>query len=115
MRVTSDFWVSALIRRLQKQGGFAAVIRRGATDAGAIFLISRSRMGALSLFGPAPQADYTESRPAERMFTSLVAAGSQADIDARLERELRFDPDVWVVELEVEDSEIADLLEVRRP
>lgn len=115
MRVTSDFWVSALTRRVQNEGGFAAVIRRGATEAGAIFLVSRSRLGELSLFGPAPQADYDEARPSERLFVLLVKAGSQAEVDAKLEREMRFDPDIWIVELETGEEAIARLVEIRTP
>ena len=41
MRVTSEFFVSALIRRVFSSGGFAAVERRGATEAGAVFLRRR--------------------------------------------------------------------------
>lgn len=115
MRLTSDFWVSALMRRVQNEGGFAAVIRRGATEAGAVFLILRTRLGELSLYGPAPQADYGEARPSERLFTPLVRAGSQADIDAKLEREMRFDPDVWIVELEAEEDALGRLVEIRTP
>lgn len=115
MRVTSDFWVSALLRRLQGEGGFGAVMRRGAAEAGAIFLISRSRMGELSLFGPAPQTGYDGARPSERYFVQLVSAGAQEDIDAKLEREMRFDPDIWVVELEIGEERLAELIEIRTP
>ncbi|MBO6719137.1 MAG: DUF1491 family protein [Rhizobiaceae bacterium] len=112
MRVTSEFWVSALIRRIQKDGGFAAVIRRGATEAGAIFLVQRTRLGDLLLYGPAPQADYDEARPMERRFALLVRSHSQSDIDVRLEREMRFDPDVWIVELEVEETMLSGMVEI---
>ena len=37
-RVKSDFWVSVLIRRVQIEGGFAYLARRGAPEAGAIFI-----------------------------------------------------------------------------
>lgn len=115
MRVTSDFWVSALTRRLQNEGGFSAVIKRGATEAGAVFLILRSRTGELGLYGPAPQVDYDEARPSERLFAKLIEAASQDDIDAKLAREMRFDPDVWVVELEADEETLARLIEIRTP
>ncbi|MEP2580565.1 MAG: DUF1491 family protein, partial [Roseibium sp.] len=38
MRVTSEFFVSALVRRVFGEGGFAAVSRRGAPEAGAVFV-----------------------------------------------------------------------------
>lgn len=115
MRLTSEFWVSALTRRLQNEGGFAAVVKRGATEAGAVFLILRPRAGNLSLFGPAPQTNYDEARPSERYFAPLVRSGSQEDIDAKLEREMRFDPDIWIVELETEEQALDRLIEIRTP
>lgn len=115
MRLTSDFWVSALMRRLRGEGGFATIIKRGATEAGAVFLILRSRTGELDLYGPAPQTDYDQVRPSERLFALLVSAGSQDDIDARLDREMRFDPDVWIVELEADADTIARMIEITKP
>ena len=35
MRVTSDLWVAALLRRIFSEGGFGAVLRRGGDSAGA--------------------------------------------------------------------------------
>jgi len=55
------------------------------------------------LYGPAPQAMFDEARPADRLFTALAgrdAPAPDADLEARLVKELKFDPDVWVVEVE---------------
>lgn len=100
MRVTSDLWVSALMRRVFADGGFAAVTRRGATEAGAIFIIMRDRLGMLTLYGPAPQTSYDEERPSERRFSRLVETAEESTLGSRLDREMRFDPDVWIVEIE---------------
>lgn len=99
MRVTSELWVSALMRRVFAGGGFAAILRRGAVEAGAIFIVGRGRSGDVALYGPAPQAGYAEARPEERAFMRL-AAENDAEIDAKLAREARFDPDFWVLEIE---------------
>jgi hypothetical protein len=104
MRVTSDLWVSALLRRVQSAGGFGAVLRRGAVEAGAIFIVSRSRLGEVSLYGPAPQIAYEEGRPEERRFSELLGPTDDKTINARIDREARFDPDLWVIEVEVEGS-----------
>lgn len=45
MRVTTDLWVSAMVRRVFSSSGFAAVIQRGATEAGAVFVLTRDRFG----------------------------------------------------------------------
>lgn len=101
MRLTSDFWVSALVRRVFAAGGFAAIARRGATEAGAIFIVDRSRLGLFTLYGPAAQASYgDDGRPRDRIFTRLLDGVEEPDVAKRLEREGRFDPDVWVVEIE---------------
>ena len=99
MRVTSDLFVSALLRRVFSGGGFGAVISRGATEAGAVFVIWRERTGEAILYAPAAQASYDSARPDERMFREL-ARGEGTDMDARLEKERRFDSDIWIVEIE---------------
>ncbi len=108
MRVTSDLWVSALLRRAFSAGGFAAVLRKGAPEAGAVFVVSRDRLGQSVLYGPAPQASYDERKPDERKFQRLPDP-SEA-IDARIAREVRFDPDLWLVELEAGDDFVREAL-----
>ena len=100
MRVTSEFWVSALIRRCQLDGAFATVIHKGAAEAGAIFLIVNNLQGANTLIGPAPQADYGSTGPQERQFECLLSDAASSDIDQKIARERSFDPDIWVVEIE---------------
>ena len=111
MRVTTDFWVAALVKRVFSGGGFAAVVKRGAAEAGAVFVIVRDRLGAALLFGPAPQTSYDTARPDDRFFTRH-ALEDEAALDARLEKEKRFDPDIWVVEIEPGQGTIEDLISV---
>lgn len=103
MRLKSSIWVSAYVRRCDIEGAPAVVRRRGAEEAGAIFVKVNRLDGTGTLYGPAPQTMFDEARPAERLFTILAgrdAPAPDADIEARLTRELRFDPDVWIVEVE---------------
>ena len=115
MRVTTDFWVSSVVRRAFSLGGFAGVDKRGATEAGAVLLIARGRMGEVKLFAPAPQTSYDDARPQDRLFTEIVSAEDDEAIRQRIERELRFDPDLWIVELEVDESVFAELVSVTMP
>ncbi|MBZ9674796.1 DUF1491 family protein [Mesorhizobium sp. ES1-1] len=115
MRVTSDLWVSALLRRVFSAGGFAAVVKRGATEAGAVFVLARSRSGQISLFGPAPQTSYDSAKPDDRFFSLLGAGNDPAALDARLEREKKFDSDIWVVEIEAGAVPVEDLISVKTP
>lgn len=100
MRLTSDMWVSALVRRLFSEGGFAAVERRGAAEAGAIFIKQRDRDGRQRLFAPAPQSGYGSDRPVDRLFVEVELEDDPFAADDRLAREIRFDPDAWIVEIE---------------
>lgn len=111
MRVTADFWVAALMRRVFSAGGFAAIISRGASEAGAIYLLTRSRTGEVRLYRPAPQTSYSTARPEERLFT-LAADLTSDEVEARLEKERRFDPDIWIVELELASGGIEELIEI---
>jgi hypothetical protein len=115
MRLTTDFWVSALIRKVFGAGGFAAVINRGATEAGAIFVLSRDRFGETSLYGPAPQTSYDSAKPDERHFSLLGVSQDAADLEARLEKEKRFDPDIWIVEIEAGQVPVGELISVTTP
>ena len=115
MRVTTDIWVSAIVRRVFASGGFAAVIKRGAMEAGAIFLLSRSRLGEVTLHGPAPQTAYDQARPDDRIFIELESAGQPEAIEKRLEREQRFDPDIWIVEVEPGAVPLEELFVVTKP
>jgi len=103
MRLKSAIWVAAYLRRCNVEGVFAAVRRRGAEEAGAIFIKVNRLDGTGTLYGPAPQAAFDDARPADRMFAASVgqkAPAPDADIEARLTKEINFDPDVWIVEIE---------------
>jgi len=101
MRLKSNIWVAAYLRRCQTEGVFGAVRRRGAEEAGAIFVKVGTLDGNAMLYAPAPQTVYEEGRPAERIFAPAAPEQMpEAVIEDRLAREIRFDPDVWIVETE---------------
>jgi|SRR5689334_4336204 hypothetical protein len=103
MRLKTGIWVAAYIRRCNVEGVFAAVRRRGAEEAGAIFIKINRLDGTGTLYGPAPQSVFDEGQPADRMFVVLAgrdAPATDADIEARLAKEKRFDPDLWIIEIE---------------
>jgi hypothetical protein len=98
-RLRSDFWVSALPRRCAVEGVDAALRRRGAAEAGAVFVKVDHRDGTASLYGPAAQALIGGSG-GERLFTRLLGAVTPLDVEERMRREMRFDPDLWLVEID---------------
>lgn len=103
MRLKSEIWIAALVRRVFSDGGYAAIEKRGADEAGAIFLRVRHRDGLQSILAPAPQSAFESDESQERLFEVRRNAVEEADVDALLARELSFDPDLWLVELEIEN------------
>jgi hypothetical protein len=99
-RLRSDIFVSAYIRRRNGENAFAVVRRKGAAEAGAIFVCIDRLDGTADLYGPAPQTMFDEARP-ERLFQRLTKDGAgPADVAERLAKEASFDPDVWIIDVE---------------
>ena len=97
-RLTSDFWVSAYVRRRQLSGAYALVRRRGSAEAGAIFIVVDRLDGSNDLYGPALQSEADHERG--RSFERLAELVDGLKIEERLARETRFDPDLWIVVVE---------------
>jgi hypothetical protein len=113
MRLKTSIWVAAYLRRCQSAGAFGAVRRRGAEEAGAVFVKVALMDGNAMLYVPAPQAVYDDSRPIERYFTPTSPQPiSEPSVDERLGKEIRFDPDAWIVE--TEDKEGRHFLDLAR-
>lgn len=91
-RLRTEIAVSALLRRAQSAGAFGAVLRKGDPDAG-IYLVVVRRGAALSLYVPARNMDGARVWWPE---TDL----SQSEIDAKVNRRIDSDPDIWVIEIE---------------
>jgi hypothetical protein len=101
IRLKSSIWVAAYLRRCQTEGVFGAVRRRGAEEAGAVFVKVGLLDGHAMLYVPAPQTVYDDSRPFERMFTQTSKEPlPERSVEERLVKEIRFDPDAWIVEIE---------------
>jgi len=101
MRLKTNIWVAAYLRRCQGEGVFGAVRRRGAEEAGAVFVKVATMDGSAMLYAPAPQTVYDEDRPVERLFTPVTRDPiPEHSVEERLTREIRFDPDAWIVETE---------------
>jgi hypothetical protein len=102
VRLKSAIWVAAYLRRCNGEGAFAAVRRRGAEDAGAIFIKLNRLDGTAELFAPAPQSAFDDARPADRAFCRSFGKDPvpEQKVEEKLAKESRFDPDVWIVEVE---------------
>ena len=84
-RLTSAIFVSALIRRVNGEGGFAAVVRHGSDEAGAIFICVPGGFGeGTTLFAQAPQAIIADrdAPPSGGRLFEKIAEGELVDIAA---------------------------------
>ncbi len=99
-RLRADIWVSAYLRRCAYEGAPAVLRRRGAAEAGAIFVKIDRLDGSAALFGPAPQSEVKDGY--DRLFARLHRDPwiAPAEADAKLAREITFDPDLWIIETE---------------
>jgi hypothetical protein len=110
MRLRADFWVAAYLRHCAREGAFAVLRRRGAPEAGAIFVKIDRLDGFAALFGPVPRSELKDGQ--DRLFARLHRDPwiDPAEAEEKLARQIRFDPDIWI--LETEDREGRCFLDV---
>jgi len=100
MRVTSEIWVGAYLRRCQAKAVPVVIVRRGDAAAGAIFISVDRLDGTVCLYGPAPAG--FEGGNTDRRWVRCLGAGpvAVAEADAYLARQRDFDDDLWIIEIE---------------
>jgi hypothetical protein len=93
-RLSARTWTSALLRRVAAAGDFGVVLRRGDDVSGAVILVHRGRGGAESAYQRAlgPDGEYV---------WRVAATGKM--LSAWVEKQVGFDPDLWVIELDTPD------------
>jgi hypothetical protein len=92
-RLTAEFWVQAYLARLRLAGIPAFVTARGDATAGAVIV----KLNTLD--GEARAYSRSFDATGDRVWVTLVD-GDDADVEAALARQRRYDPDLWVVEVE---------------
>lgn len=100
-RLTSRTLVSALVRRASQEGGFAAIVRRGDEVAGSILLICLEKGTDCGLFER--MSDFEGGYRLVRC--GPENGGLSAESAQYLERRVRSDPDIWIVELDIAEPE----------
>lgn len=95
MQLDTSIWVYALIRRAHQGGAFATVERKGDSRGGSVLVkqVNR-RAGEARLYAQATRRD------GEMVWMQPVVGKAEADLDAYVERAVRIDPDLWVVEID---------------
>lgn len=97
MRLQSHVWVSAFLRAETAAGGFPAVIRKGAAEAGAIFVLHEHQDGLVTVYGPAPQGLVDADDASGRSFECVLERVTRERALAWLDSQIKFDSDCWIV------------------
>ena len=93
VRVTSEFWVSALKKKLELKAIPIFVIQKGDKQAGAIIIRVSDMIGNSKIFVQVP------SHFNDRRWVQL-ADGRDVEIEEIVNREKKFDKDAWILEVE---------------
>jgi hypothetical protein len=94
-RLKAGIFVSALIRRAEVAGAAAFVVRHGSDEAGAILIKIARLDGTCTVL--------TQARRGEGELVWVKPLGDSADDTAAtafFEKQMRYDPDLWIVEIE---------------
>jgi hypothetical protein len=97
-RIKAGIWVSMALRMGNADGRFGAVLRKGDPDAGGVVVVLRGREGLSVL-------SQVRSGAGELAWMRATGAApvDQETADAYVARQVKFDPDLWVLEFEAPD------------
>ena len=100
-RLPAKLEATALMRQIESQGGFATVAKRGDPDRGALILLvgTRGRNVALIERRMGPDFDYRWT------ITARPDASEPEKFLESMRNSTRFDPDCWLIELDIADAE----------
>lgn len=97
-RVKAELWVSIALRLGNNDGRPGVVVRRGDSDAGGVLVVLHGR-GGMSVL--------SQLRGAGGEIAWMRGTGpepvDQETVDAYVARQVKFDPDLWVLEFEAPD------------
>jgi hypothetical protein len=94
-RLKAGIFVRALIRRAEVAGASAYVVKKGVEESGAIFLRINRLDGTSTVLSQARQGegDLVWMKP-------LGDAADEEKTKTYFDKQIKFDPDLWIVEIE---------------
>jgi len=96
MGLNTGLWVMAQVRICDRNYIPAAIVRRGDSDAGTVLLKLNRFEAGVTVY---TQASSTGEEPLWSRGTGPTPV-SEAEADAYIARQVKYDPDVWVLEIE---------------
>ena len=100
-RLSAKLEATALMRQVESAGGFATIVKRGDPDSGALILLIAERGRPYALIERRMDADFDyrwtiSARPDVQHPEKFLESTQKV---------MRFDPDCWLIELDVADAE----------
>ncbi|SEP77510.1 hypothetical protein SAMN05428969_0850 [Devosia sp. YR412] len=103
-RLRSDLWCGVFVRRHNDLGNMCVVVRRGDPIAGQVFVEVDHLDGTRSLYTPAPLS--SDRDDARLVFQCRFKREDPAKVNDRIAREVDFDPDLWVISLDLRGDDV---------
>ncbi len=97
-RLKAGIWVKMALRMGDLDGRPGAVLRRGDPDAGGVLVVLRGREGLCVL-----SQTHTPDGARAWLRATGAAGVDQAAADDYVARQVRYDPDIWVLEFDAPD------------
>ena len=97
-RIKAGIWVNMALRMGNSHGRYGVVLRKGDPDAGGVLVVLRNAKAVSVL---------SQLRSTEGALAWMRATGADpvddATADAYVARQVKFDPDLWVIEFDAPD------------
>jgi hypothetical protein len=105
-RLATNLFANALLREVHARGGSGAVIRKGDPTSGALLLLCAEKGRVVGIYDYVldQSGHYVLARTAPQKIDSVEA------VEVFCAKRQQFDPDLWIVELDIPNAErfIAD-------
>lgn len=100
-RLSAEMTVQSLLRKVSQEGGFGVVLRKGDRISGSILILCLEKGRDPRLLERMPSLD----GPSTWDVIWPQDTDKKQDLDKYLERRTGFDPDIWLIELDIPDGE----------
>jgi hypothetical protein len=104
-QLRSDLWCGVFVRLHKDLGNMCVVSRRGDPIAGQVFIDVDHLDGTVSLFTPAPVVS-RQDNSAALVFQCRFSRVEPQKVRERIAREVEFDPDLWVLCIDMRSDDI---------
>lgn len=100
MRLRTEIWCQAFIRRCFAENLWAGVVHKGDPDAGVVYVCLDRLHGGCVLYGPAPGGAFDSEGDRRWQAVFGEEGADRAEIAQFIARQRSFDPDIWLIDVE---------------